>query len=180
MINLKEVSLIGELSKSKLNKQTTAKEYLAQGDIMDINHVTLVGRVASDLKFHAATATTKARLFLILATNRQVGKDQEPKADFIPITLWAGNAEAGNKYITRGKELGIEGSLRTTSVVQADGTRKNYTSVSVEKCSYGRDSRDSMKKQQADQAATAAAPAEQAEELLNQAGQMEASADAPF
>jgi single-strand DNA-binding protein len=124
---------------------------------MNMNHVSVVGRVAGDPKFTPASGDpknggTQARFFCRLAVNRI----KSDKCDFLNVTIWGKQAEAAAQYVTKGKELGVTGSLSTNSVQREGGAYDNYWTITAHMVSYGH---DSLKKQQADKAAAAAEPA---------------------
>ena len=97
---------------------------------MNFNTVTLMGRLA------AAPIWTKGkkedgsddRCWGRLAVNRPT---KDNMVDFFPICAWGPRARVLAKYGKKGKVIMVHGSLRTTSKVRPDGTRDNYTEVSV-------------------------------------------------
>lgn len=118
---------------------------------MNGNFVCIVGRVAGDPNFTPASGDpknggTQARFFCRLVVNRI----KSEKADYINTTIWGKQAEAAAKFVTKGKELMVMGSLSTNSVQREGGAYDNYWTVTAHTVSYGR---DSLKKQQADKAA---------------------------
>ena len=79
----------------------------------DINSVVIVGRLVRDaeLKFTAnGSAVTK----LSIAVNRRKksGDSWVDEAAFFDVTIWGKQGEALSKYLTKGKQVGIEGELR--------------------------------------------------------------------
>jgi len=103
-----------------------------------INHWTGLGRVVARPHFTPAEGETQARLFFRMAINRI----KSEKADFVQVTAWGKMAEAGARYIDKGKELVVEGEIRTNSVEDANATGgyRNYFEVAAGKIGYGQDS----------------------------------------
>lgn len=79
----------------------------------DINHVTLVGRLTRDaeLKF---TNTGLAILKFSIAVNRWVksGDKGGEEAHFFDVTVFGKQGEAVSQYMTKGKQVAVDGELR--------------------------------------------------------------------
>ena len=79
----------------------------------DINHVILVGRLVRDagLKY---TNTGMAICKFSIAVNyrKKDGDKWSEKASFFDVILWGKSGESVNKYLVKGKQVGIEGELR--------------------------------------------------------------------
>jgi single-strand DNA-binding protein len=105
---------------------------------MDINNVTLSGRLADDPMYYPDPEDPKKnRAWCRLAVNR-IGQD---KADFLPFTVWGKKADNVARYCRKGKMIGIEGRLQENNKPKADGSGyDNYTEVSVRLVHFGPDS----------------------------------------
>lgn len=90
---------------------------------MDINNVTLIGRLASDTEM-AYTQSQKAICKFRIAVNRL-----EEGADYIPIIVWGKMAENCNRYLAKGSQVAIQGRIQTGSYTKRDGTRVYTTEV---------------------------------------------------
>ncbi|HEC64065.1 MAG TPA: single-stranded DNA-binding protein [bacterium] len=116
---------------------------------MDMNSVSLVGRLTDNVSFTPKNGDETARAWFRLAVNRPTRKDQLKQADFITCVAWGVNAENLAKYTELGQEVGIRGSIRTNHTPNPDGSYNNYTEVSVAFCSYGQKSKKSQAAAQA-------------------------------
>jgi len=78
----------------------------------DLNQVTLVGRLTrdADLKY---TSSGKAVSKFSIAVNekRREGDQWKDKADFFELVLWGQIAESLQRYLTKGKQIGVVGKL---------------------------------------------------------------------
>jgi len=79
----------------------------------NINIVVLVGRLTRDAEVKYTASGTPVSKFSI-AVNRSIkrGDNWENEASFIDIVLWGKKAEALNKYLLKGKQIGVEGEIR--------------------------------------------------------------------
>ena len=95
---------------------------------MNLNKVMIGGTLVRDpdLKYTSGgTAVTK----ITLAINRKV-KDNEEVA-FVNVVLWAKRAELVAKELSKGKQLVVEGRLKTNSW-EKDGVKKSVLDVIAE------------------------------------------------
>ena len=95
----------------------------------DLNHVTLIGRLTrdADLKY---TASGYAVSKFSIAVNRSVkrGDNWETDVSFFEIVLWGKKAESLNKYLLKGKQIGVDGELRQERW-QQDGQNRSKVEV---------------------------------------------------
>ena len=96
-----------------------------------VNKVILVGNLGRDAELRytpggAAVAT------LNLATtevwNDKGGQKQE-KTEWHRIVLWGKTAESLNEYLTKGKQIYVEGRLQTRNWEDKDGNKKYTTEI---------------------------------------------------
>lgn len=97
-----------------------------------MNKVILVGRLGSDAELRQ-TEGGKSILKFSLATSENwknsEGEKQE-RTEWSRCTLFGPRAESLAQYLTKGKSLLVEGSLRTSSY-EKDGEKKYFTEVIV-------------------------------------------------
>ena len=93
-----------------------------------MNKVILLGRLTKDpdLKFTAGDG--KAVSKFTIAVNR-IKKEE---ADFINCVAFGKTAENISQFFTKGKQICIDGSIRTGSYEAQDGTKRYTTDVIVE------------------------------------------------
>ncbi len=88
------------------------------------NKVILAGRLVRDPEMKYLQ-DGKAVTSFTIAVDRGFKKDGDSQADFIKITTWGNTAEFVGKYITRGRLVLVDGSIRTGSY-EKEG-KKVYT-----------------------------------------------------
>lgn len=79
----------------------------------DINSVILVGRVTRDAELRY-TASGTALCNFSIAVNRRVKKGDQwtDEASFVDLTLFGKTAENLNKYLVKGTQVAVQGSLK--------------------------------------------------------------------
>ena len=89
-----------------------------------MNAVVLIGNLASEVELKDVGDDLQVANFL-LAVDRP-GKDE---ADFVRISTWNRQAEVCAQYLTKGKQVGVEGRLRSSSWEDSDGNKRNAIEV---------------------------------------------------
>jgi single-strand DNA-binding protein len=89
-----------------------------------VNVVTLIGNLATDVELKDLGEDRQVANFL-LAVDRP-GKDE---ADFVRISAWNKQAELCSQYLVKGRKVGVDGRLRSSSWEDTDGNKRNAVEV---------------------------------------------------
>ena len=100
-----------------------------------MNNVTLIGRLTRDPEVRYSNDLAIARFSI--AINRQRGKNGEDRgADFINIVVFGRQAENCEKFIRKGRQVGIKGRIQTGSYENKDGKTVYTTDVVAEQVKF--------------------------------------------
>jgi single-strand DNA-binding protein len=96
---------------------------------MGINKVILVGNVGRDPEMKSLPSGTNLATFSLATSDRRF-KDENgnPRTEWHNIVAWGKLAEIVDRYVTKGNQLYIEGSIRTRTYEQ-DGQKKYFTEI---------------------------------------------------
>jgi single-strand DNA-binding protein len=100
----------------------------------DINHVVLVGRLTKDPEL-TYTQSGAAICRFSIAVNRSSGSsrgssgDGEGNVNFFNIVAWNKTAEICNQYLTKGRQVAIDGRLQQRRWEGSDGVKRNTVEV---------------------------------------------------
>lgn len=99
---------------------------------MGINKVILVGHVGRDPELKSLPSGTNLATFSLATTDRRY-KDENgnPRTEWHNMVAWGKLAEIVDRYVTKGKQLYIEGSIRTRTYEQ-DGQKKYFTEIHIQ------------------------------------------------
>lgn len=89
-----------------------------------MNTVLLIGRLVKDPELRYTQSNIPVATFT-LAVNRVASEE----TDFINIVVWRKQAENCSKYITKGSQVAIEGSIQTRSYEDKNGQKRHITEV---------------------------------------------------
>lgn len=102
---------------------------------MDINKVFLVGRLVRDPEVRTTgDGVTLARLRI--AVNRAPGRDGTQQADFIDVVAWRKLAELCERYLSKGRRIAVDGSLRQSTWQAADGKTNSRIEVEAQNIQF--------------------------------------------
>jgi single-strand DNA-binding protein len=91
----------------------------------EVNVVTLIGNLASDVDLRELGDDRRVASFL-LAVDRQ---SSAGGADFIQVSVWNKQAEACSRCLSKGKQVALDGRLRSRAWEDADGNRRRAVEV---------------------------------------------------
>lgn len=94
-----------------------------------MNSVALIGRLTSDPKITYSGELAIAK-FAIAINRPKTKSNQDPGADFPNVVAYGKSAELVEKYITKGRLIGVSGRIQTSSYEDREG-RKIYTTSIV-------------------------------------------------
>ncbi|MBN2805067.1 MAG: single-stranded DNA-binding protein [Prolixibacteraceae bacterium] len=98
---------------------------------MSVNKVILVGNVGKDAEVRHIDNGVAVATFSLATSETYTAKNGEKvtNTEWHNIVAWRGLAEFAGKYIQKGRQLFIEGQIRTRSYDDKDGVKKYITEI---------------------------------------------------
>jgi single-strand DNA-binding protein len=98
---------------------------------MSVNKVILVGNLGKDPELRYTASGTAVCNFSIATTERFKDREgqQQEKTEWHNISTWRQLAEICGKYLTKGKQVYIEGKLQTRKWEDRDGNDRYTTEI---------------------------------------------------
>ena len=93
-----------------------------------MNKVVLIGRLSRDPELRHTTSGT-AVCQINVAISRPVAQGSEPQTDFINVVVWNKQAENIARYLTKGRQIAVEGRIQTRNYDNNEGKRTYVTEV---------------------------------------------------
>ena len=94
-----------------------------------MNKVMLIGRVATDIDIKQTQGGHSVAQFRIAVNRRVVNQEGVREADFIPIVAWRQLADNVHKYLSKGRQCAVFGTLQTRTYDAQDGSKRYVTEV---------------------------------------------------
>ena len=101
-----------------------------------MNSVVLIGRLTRDPEVRYTAATQMAVATFTVAIDRPVKAGGEKQTDFPRVTVFGKQAENCEKYLAKGRLVGVQGRLQTGSYQNKDGATVYTTDVVVEQVEF--------------------------------------------
>ena len=93
-----------------------------------MNKVVLIGRLSRDPELrHTANGTAVCQISV--AISRPVAQGHEPDTDFINVTVWNKQAENIARYLSKGRQVAVEGRIQTRNYENNEGKKVYVTEV---------------------------------------------------
>lgn len=99
-----------------------------------LNNVNLLGRLAQDPELRS-TPEGKSVTNFNLAVPKP-SKDRETPPDYIPIVCWNQTAEFACRYLTKGRQIVVEGRISTREWTDADGKYRKAVEVTASRLHF--------------------------------------------
>jgi single-strand DNA-binding protein len=105
-------------------------------DINSLNKVILVGRLGQKPETRVLAQTERKVVRFTLATNERFFNKNTSEAvnrtEWHRIVVWGPLADFSEKYLTQGKQILLEGKLRTRQWQDKDGNKRSTTEVEAQ------------------------------------------------
>ena len=102
-----------------------------------MNRAMLIGRLTKDPELRATGSGLAVCTFTLAVDRRFANRDTQTKeADFIPVVVWRGQAENCAKYLHKGSQAAICGSIQTRSYDAPDGSKRYVTEVVADEVQF--------------------------------------------
>ena len=101
-----------------------------------MNSVVLIGRLTRDPEVRYISESQMAIATFTVAIDRPTRSGQEKKTDFPRVTVFGRQAENCEKFLAKGRLVGVQGRIQTGSYTNKDGQRVYTTDVVAENVEF--------------------------------------------
>jgi single-strand DNA-binding protein len=132
----------------------------------DINSVVLCGRVVRDAEVKYTNGGT-AVAEISIAVNRYAGQGKPDEVGFFEINIWGKQAEAIKQYLTKGRQVVIQGELRQERW-EKDGQKQSKVRINANNVQLvgGKDEKQEPARQSAPQQTAKSEPVIEGPEMF--------------
>lgn len=113
-----------------------------------MNRVIIMGRLASDPELRTTANGISVARFTV-AVSRYT-KDSRGQTDWIDCVAWRGTAEIVERYFSKGKQILVEGSIKTGTYDDKNGNKRKSVDVVAERVEFCGSRDDSGEKSSAE------------------------------
>lgn len=101
-----------------------------------MNSVVLIGRLTRDPEVRYISESQMAIATFTVAIDRPTRSGQEKKADFPRVTAFGRQAENCEKFLAKGRLVGVQGRIQTGSYTNKDGRTVYTTDVVADRVEF--------------------------------------------
>ena len=94
-----------------------------------MNKVILIGRLANDPEAYTTQSGISRSTFRLAVQRKFANAQGVREADFLTIVAWRATADFCNRYLTKGRQISVEGSIQVRSYDAQDGTKRYVTEI---------------------------------------------------
>lgn len=102
-----------------------------------MNRAMLIGNLTKDPELRATGSGIAVCTFTLAVQRRFANRDSQTReADFIPIVVWRAQAENCAKYLHKGSQAAVCGSIQTRSYDAPDGSKRYVTEIVADEVKF--------------------------------------------
>jgi single-strand DNA-binding protein len=101
-----------------------------------MNSVVLIGRLTRDPEVRYVPESQMAIATFTVAIDRPPRKDGTKQADFPRVTVFGKQAESCERYLAKGRLVGVQGRIQTGSYTNKDGQTVYTTDVVADRVEF--------------------------------------------
>ncbi|MCD8308908.1 MAG: single-stranded DNA-binding protein [Clostridia bacterium] len=90
----------------------------------DINRVTLTGRIGNDLELRSTASGISVCAFRLAVERPKAKGADTAETDWLDLVAWRGQAEFVTKYLSKGRKICVDCSVRTRKWEDKDGNAR--------------------------------------------------------
>ena len=96
-----------------------------------LNKTMLLGRLAQNPEIRSTAAGTPVASFDLAVS--VLSKDNDAPPYYIPIVCWSKQAEFAQRFLTKGRQIVVEGRITTRKYQDSDGKNRKAVEVTAER-----------------------------------------------
>jgi len=105
---------------------------------MSVNKVILVGNLGRDPEVRFTSGGRAVARFSVATTEvwTDASGSRQERTEWHNIVVWGKQAESCGQYLTKGRQVYVEGSLRSRQYDDKDGNRRSITEVVAQRVQF--------------------------------------------
>lgn len=94
-----------------------------------MNKAILIGRLTKDPEAMTTKSGVSKTTFTLAIDRSYINEQGNREADFIPVVTWKTTADLCARYLSKGRQVAVDGTIQTRSYDAQDGTKRFVTEV---------------------------------------------------
>ena len=101
-----------------------------------MNKCFILGNLTRDPELKTTTSGKSVTNFTVAVGRRFAGPSGEREADFLPVVVWGKQAENCAKYLRKGSQCAVAGSIQVRNYEANDGSRRYVTEIIADEVQF--------------------------------------------
>ena len=102
-----------------------------------MNRIFIIGNLTRDPELRVTQQGTPVCTFTVAVNRRKAGAEAgQPEADFFRVTTWRQMAENCNRFLAKGRKVGVTGTLNLTQYKDSNGLPRYSMEVQADEVEF--------------------------------------------
>ena len=102
-----------------------------------MNKIFIIGNLVRDPELRTTQSGVAVCTFTVAVNRRKAGAEAgQPEADFFRVTTWRQQAENCNRYLAKGRKVGVTGTLTLESYNDKNGLPRHSLEVQADEVEF--------------------------------------------
>ena len=101
-----------------------------------MNKIFIIGNLCKDPELRTTQSGVAVCTFTVAVNRRQTAEAGKPDADFFRITTWRQTAENCQRFLAKGRKVGVSGAVSLNTYTAKDGTTKASLEVNADEVEF--------------------------------------------
>lgn len=101
-----------------------------------MNKLFIIGNLVRNPELRSTQSGIPVCTFTVAVNRKKTAEAGQPEADYFRCTAWRQLAENCNRFLSKGKKVGVVGSLTLGGYTAKDGTTKSSMEVSADEVEF--------------------------------------------
>jgi single-strand DNA-binding protein len=112
------------------------REHTLEKTVANINRAVVTGGLTRDPDVRETPGGRVARLRIAFSTRRRVEGQWQEKANYVDVDVWGAQAESVAKYLSKGRQVAIDGRLEWSEYEGRDGSKRQALRIVADNIQY--------------------------------------------
>jgi len=101
-----------------------------------MNKIFIIGNLTKDPELRATQSGIPVCSFTVAVNRRQTAEAGKPDADFFRVTTWRQMAENCNRFLAKGRKVGVTGALNLNQYKDSNGLPRYSMEVTADEVEF--------------------------------------------
>ena len=101
-----------------------------------MNRIFIIGNLCKDPELRTTPSGVAVCTFTVAVNRRHTAEAGKPDADFFRVTTWRQQAENCNRFLAKGRKVGVTGTLTLESYTDKNGLPRNSLEVQADEVEF--------------------------------------------